>query len=47
MKPSIAASIRARQAMNLAELREQEQYRGIFGEETRSRHKMFLCRLIT
>lgn len=44
MKPSIAASIRALQAMNVAEL--QEQYRQVFSEETRSRHKMFLWRRI-
>ena len=44
MKPSIAASIRALQAMNVAEL--QEQYRQVFGEETRSRHKMFLWKRI-
>ena len=44
MKPSIAASIRALQAMNVAEL--QEQYREVFGEKTRSRHKLFLWRRI-
>jgi len=44
MKPSIAASIRALQAMNVAEL--QEQYQEVFGEETRSRHKIFFWRRI-
>jgi len=44
MKPSIAASIRALQAMSVGEL--QEQCREVFGEKTRSRHKTFLWRRI-
>ncbi|NUN53627.1 MAG: DUF2924 domain-containing protein [Planctomycetaceae bacterium] len=40
----MAARIRALQDMTVPELR--EQYREVFGEETRSRHKEFLWRRI-
>ncbi len=44
MKPTMAAHIRALQDMTVPELR--EQYREVFGEETRSRHKEFLWKQV-
>lgn len=44
MTTTMAARIRALQDMTVPELR--EQYREVFGEETRSRHKEFLWRRI-
>ena len=44
MKPTMAARIRALQDMTVPELR--EQYREVFGEETRSRHKEFLWKQV-
>ena len=42
MKPTMAARIRALQGMTVRDLR--EQYREVFGGETRSRHRSFHCR---
>jgi len=44
VKPTMAARIRALQDMTVPELR--EQYREVFGEETRSRHRSFLWKQI-
>ncbi|MDP3938193.1 MAG: DUF2924 domain-containing protein [Deltaproteobacteria bacterium] len=44
MKPSIAATIRALQAMSVFDL--QAKYREVFGEDTRSRHRTYLWRRI-
>ena len=44
MKPTMAARIRALQAMSVSELR--AKYREVFGEEARSRNKTFLWKRI-
>lgn len=44
MKPTMAARIQGLRDMTVPELR--EQYREVFGEETRSRHKEFLWKRI-
>ena len=44
MKPTMAARIGALREMTVPEPR--EQYREVFGEETRSRHKEFLWKQV-